>query len=141
MKTSIAVVVALVIAAGAWWYFMMGGSAAPAASAPATVTAQDVSWQYADMGEDATGIPQTQVSVTISGKTSVVGTYQGSCSNVSTLADGEVSGTLCWYAGGGKEIGVFNEDGTFVVKVGDQDEGTAETPGVRGDFKTLFEIQ
>ncbi|HVV15173.1 MAG TPA: hypothetical protein VHD55_02120 [Candidatus Paceibacterota bacterium] len=136
MKTVLIAIAVVVVGGAAWWFL-----AKETASAPTVARAPEVSWQYADKGGDETGTPQTEVSVTISGKTSLVGTYQGRCASVSTLADGEVSGTLCWWAGGGKELGVFNENGKWVVKEGDQDEGSGDEPGFRGNFKTLFEIK
>ncbi len=133
MKTILIAIAVVVIGGGAWWFL-----AKEIASAPTVARAPEVSWQYASKGEDETGTPQTEVSVTISGKTSVVGTYQGSCSSVSTLADGEVSGTLCWYAGGGKELGVFNENGKWVVKEGDQDEGNSGRVRLPRQFQNSF---
>ncbi len=134
-KILIAVIAVVVIAGGAWWLW------SERVSAPTTseVTASDVSWSYIS-GEDDAGVPQTKVSVTVAGKKQNVGAYAGSCAPVATLADNEISGVLCWYAGGGKEIGVFKDGNKFVVKEGDQDEGSAEEAGFRGNFKTVLTI-
>jgi hypothetical protein len=35
---------------------------------------------------------------------------------------------------------VFSEQGRYAVKQGQLDEGTEETPGTRGNFSTLFEV-
>lgn len=110
--------------------------------APAQSAAPLVSWKFDAMADDAsTGAPQTRVSAIISGKAYDTGTYLGTCSNVQTLAENEISGVLCWYAGGGKEIGVFKDNGKYVLKTGDQDEGDADTAGFRGNFTTKLEIQ
>lgn len=102
-----------------------------------TTQTQSYAWTFNDKGEDASGMPSTEVS--LNGK--VVGTYSGRCSVIKDtswkLLDGEKDGVICWWAGGGDEIGVF-EGG--IVKTGDLSEGDAETAGTRGNFKTLFTI-
>lgn len=108
-----------------------------------------ISWSYAPLppselveGMDAS--PKTRVTLTFNGKSYDVGTYTGTCSPLdattgeSSLLPHEVSGVLCWWAGGGDEIGVFYENNSYVVKVGKQDEGDAKSPGFRGDFKMLL---
>lgn len=73
-----------------------------------------------------------------------VGTYDGSCSVIEasawTLLENEKTGVICWWAGGGKEIGVFEEDGKLVVKVGELEEGNEEVDGFRGNFELLFPL-
>lgn len=85
-----------------------------------------------------------EVSITYKGEKRVVGTYPGSCSIVEDsswpLLENELTGVICWFAGGGSEVGVFYEDGKRVVKVGALEEGTAETEGFRGDFETAFAL-
>jgi hypothetical protein len=86
------------------------------------------------------------VTLIYNGKSIAVGTYPCLCAplDVSTdknsLLAGEISGVLCWWAGSGDEIGIFKEGNGYVVKVGSQDEGDAESPGFRGDFKTVMNL-
>ena len=100
-------------------------------------------WTLADKGEDATtGARMTEVSVTFAGKTEVVGTEVGSCFVVEesawALLDGELSGVICYYAGGGNEYGIFAEGDGYVVRKGYVEEGTAEGGGGRAGFETVF---
>ena len=109
-------------------------------------------WAFNTMPEEAvkTGMPYTEVSIMINGGRDIIGTYEGSCiviDNVTAegkknsvgwpLLKGELTGAICWYAGGGHEVAVFEENGKIIVKTGLLDEGTAETAGTRGDFKTV----
>lgn len=107
-----------------------------------------VSWRIADAGE-VDGIPRTSVTAIINGTEHDMGTFTGSCSELGAsggvdgkgLLAGELSAVQCWYAGGGDEIGVFaNEGGGIDIMVGALDEGTAETPGVRGGFEVKSSI-
>lgn len=101
-------------------------------------------WTFESKGEDANGTPSTAVTLWRGDSIFAAGTYAGSCSVIEEsaweLVEGERTGVICWFAGGGNEIGVFEENGTYVVKVGDLDEGSAEEPGFRGNFRTLFTI-
>lgn len=101
-------------------------------------------WSFKSLPEDAQGIPQTAVMLSVDGAAREVGTYEGSCMVIEgsswKLLDGEHAGAICYFAGGGTEIGVFEENNTMVVKQGFVDEGSAEVAGTRGGFKTLFTI-
>ncbi len=110
-----------------------------------TNTEPTYSWTFKNKGEKKdTGAPLTEVSLTAGGSTRVIGTYEGSCSVIDNkswkLLPGEKTGVICWFAGGGSEIGVFEESGSVVVKVGSVDEGDAETAGTRGSFKTVISL-
>jgi len=101
-------------------------------------------WRFTSRGEKD-GIPQTQVTLVAKSKIEVIGTYEGSCAVQEAQAEGdylpyEVSKVICWYAGGGHEVGVFEEPGQTVVRVGEVDEGASGVEGFRGNFmlvKTL----
>lgn len=130
-KKLIAAAVAIVVVLGGfyWWHGQ--------AVAPATMDGKEArNWTFKDAGANEVGNPQTEVSL----NGTVVGTYQGTCSEIDgsgwNLLPGEDSGVICWFAGGGTEIGVFGG----VVKQGDLDEGSAEIPGTRGNFRTLFSL-
>jgi hypothetical protein len=104
------------------------------------------SWQITENGtDDSSGAPKSKVALTINGSTHQLGTYVGTCSEISasawTLLEYETSGVICWWAGGGQEIGLFEDSKGLTVRVGDLDEGSDETPGVRGNFRTLVELK
>lgn len=113
---------------------------------PSTQGKHAVTWKFETVSEAKDdGSPQkTKVTVTWDGGSHDAGTYEGSCAEIDgsngTLSDGEVSGALCWFAGAGDEIGVFNENGTFVLKHGEQQEPSGEGEGFRGNFKTLITL-
>ncbi len=100
------------------------------------------SWKFEDAGEKD-GTPQTAVTLIRGAESKEVGTYAGSCAEIAAenLQPGQISGVLCWFAGGGDEIGVFEEGGEYVVKVGQQEESTTESNGFRGNFTTVLELQ
>lgn len=102
------------------------------------------SWRF-DTDESGDGLaPRTQVDLIASGDVYDAGVYAGSCTEIAkeNLLAGEVSGVLCWWAGGGDEIGVFrDEDNNYFLLHGVQEEGTAESDGFRGDFKQIAEIK
>ena len=144
-KIIIGIVLLVVLLAGAHYAISINRTA-PAETTPATSGKKAVpviSWQFKEVPEKD-GMPQSEVSIMANGQTTVVGTFTGSCSEIvgERFTDAnEYYGATCWFAGGGNEIGVFLENDQFVVKVGDVDEGTAESPGFRGNFVTKFEIK
>ena len=101
-------------------------------------------WIVSEAGVNAQGTPHTNVSVQVGGREYQAGTYAGSCIEVPLLGwefvPGELSAVLCWFAGGGTELGVFQEGESLVLKKGSVDEGTAEAPGTRGPFETILLI-
>ncbi|MBC7836274.1 hypothetical protein H7X87_00645 [Acetobacteraceae bacterium] len=137
-------IVLVILAVAGGLYFYQQQAMKTASTQTATSTSSENSWSFkeADSSDVATGAPMTTVVLTRGGREYTVGTYVGSCSEISEsgLQESEVSGVVCWFAGGGNEIGVFSENGTYVVKVGDVDEGSAEEGGFRGNFKTIFPL-
>lgn len=105
----------------------------------AIVLATDISWSYQG-AKEVGGVPQTAVTLAVKGHSYGIGTYDGSCSPISSLLPGEISGTLCYFAGGGTELGIFSENGKVVLKKGTSDEGTEESGPFRGNFQTVQEI-
>lgn len=106
-----------------------------------------LSWEFAPAGGDpATGAPLTKVTLVADGEARELGTATGSCSIVDgsgtswSLSEGEVTGVICYFAGGGEEFGVFYDAGAYVVKKGVIEEGSAEEPGLRGQYEALFTI-
>ncbi len=114
-------------------------------TAPEGIGKHSVKWEFKQVSEDkTTGAVKTKVTVTWDGTSHDAGTYEGTCAEVDgsngTLKEGEVSGVLCWYAGAGDEIGVFSENGKFVLKHGEQQEPSGEGAGFRGNFKTIIAL-
>ncbi|MDB5225098.1 MAG: hypothetical protein JWL87_50 [Candidatus Adlerbacteria bacterium] len=99
------------------------------------------SWEFSERGEKD-GIPQTQVTLMAGGESFDIGTHEGSCAEMdSDFLEYEKSKVICWFAGGGHEIGVFEEPGQVVVRVGDVDEGASGNPGFRGNFTLVKTIR
>lgn len=108
-----------------------------------------ISWRLTDTETNALGVPHTEVTTFINGKEYVVGTFQGTCSEIGAsggvdgkgLLAGELSAVQCWFAGGGDEIGVFaHEDGGYQIMVGMLEEPIEGGAGFRGDFKIKTDI-
>ena len=100
-------------------------------------------WTITDMGQTDLGIPKTELTLNVTGdmkKDFLVGTYDLTCAQ-QTIKGNEISAIACWFAGGGVDIGVFKENGLYVVKQRDVDEGTAEDGGTIGEWKTILEIK
>ncbi len=143
------VAIAIVLAIGLWAYnhekvvapvLQNQGEAATPAS-------EKFTWSFAEAPMDeSTSAPMTKVTLIAesTNKAYSVGTYMGSCAVIESsqwnLLQGEKTGVICWWAGGGKEIAIFPENGKFVLKIGDIEEATEETQGFRGNFKALLEI-
>ncbi len=128
----IAAVIGLVVVAA---LFLRGGDLESAGSLP------EYRFEFMSVEEQADGIPRTSVQLWVRDTPRSVGTFEGSCAaSKDDLLPGEIERVVCWYAGGGSEIGIFNEGGEHVVKVGSLDEGSAETAGFRGAFKKLFTL-
>lgn len=104
-----------------------------------------VTWAFDPAGTDENDTPLTAVSVIWEGKTFDAGTHQGTCFTIEgsswELLPQERSGVICWWAGGGTEVGLFEEGGELTVRRGYLDEGTAEEAGMRGGFETLFALK
>lgn len=110
-----------------------------------TITKAAYFWEFRGAGEVASlSAPLTEVILNAGGERYSAGTYLGSCADMAGTADyflpGEVAAALCWFAGAGHEVGVFEGEGAPRVMVGDVDEGSAEAERFRGNFRTLFEL-
>ena len=106
-------------------------------------TAHTFSWRFqTDESNDGLA-PRSKVALIADGNAYDTGAYAGSCAEIASenLLENEVSAVLCWYAGGGDEIGVFKEGDRYVLKHGFQEESTAESDGFRGDFTQIAEIK
>src|SRR5262245_9515984 len=136
---TLVVVIAVLLAAAA--YVLYTKPVAPAGE-------EHFAWKITQLPEstEVPGMPRTGIALETSSKVYPIGEYDGSCFEIAggaegwSLQAGEKSGVICWWAGGGNEVGVFEENGKLVVKEGQLDEGTAETPGFRGNYKTLLEL-
>ena len=143
--------VMLFIAAGA--VYALGGimpatedatpepSVADTRPADGEAIAQGYEWIFTDLGTDDFGMPRTIVGLMANGRAYEVGEFDGSCAEMDTdFLPGQKSKVGCWWAGGGNEIGIFEEGGRDVVKVGAVGEGDAETEGFRGNFETKVSL-
>lgn len=142
----ILVVITLGVAASAW--YALGGimpvSEEAAADTPLNMETRPADgeeasyeWVFTDLRTDEFGMPRTIVGLLANGRAHEIGEFEGSCAEQDTdfLPDQKVK-VVCWWAGGGHEIGIFEEDGRDVVKIGEVGEGDAETEGFRGNFVT-----
>ena len=111
--------------------------------------AHRIDWVFSAVtpSDPTSGTPVTKVSLAIDGAAPrVIGSYAGSCTTIIgsswQLQQNETSGAICYYAGGGNEIGVFvnPDDSTLSVQQGDIDEGSDETSSTRGNFRELFKV-
>ncbi len=104
---------------------------------------ENFSWSFAEVEDKKSGEVSTKVTLHTETREYDAGTYQGSCSVIekSKLADAnEVSAVLCWFAGFGDEVGVFRDGDRLMVKHGEIQEGTAEDPAFRGEFKVILSL-
>ena len=106
--------------------------------------APNIAWKFVPdgfVGNDSALAPLSVLSVSLNNEPSFeVGRLTGTCAELTPdqLPTDEISGVLCWWAGGGDEVGVFKEsDGRYVLKQGSQSEGDAESAGFRGDFSII----
>lgn len=144
----ILIILAFLIAGGYWLYKSKNNELVVIKQEGGQEKAQEpaeIKWTFTSAGEDSvSGAPLTKVVLRAGEKTYELGIYQGSCSEIKgsswSLVENEQSGVICWWAGGGTEIGVFEENGKLVVKKGTIEEGTAEGGGFRGDFKAFIEL-
>lgn len=145
----------ILLALAAWWTLNFQPQEAPPGDTLATSTEPTSQWQWEfdPVGENADGVPKTNVTLRNGGTSYSIGATEGNCFDIAQsdwkllLDEGELAGAICWFAGGGTEIGVFSDGGRALVKIGEVDEampagrqGTAEGGGVRGNFRTLFAI-
>jgi hypothetical protein len=110
---------------------------------PSAQAARTFDWRFATTESDDGMPPRTQVDFITNGDVYDAGAYAGSCAEIAAenLLPNEVSGVVCWWAGGGDEIAVFKEGERYVLKHGFQEESTDESDGLRGDFTELAAIR
>jgi hypothetical protein len=153
-KTWLWVLIGLVILGGLW-YALTGSPSG--VKAPKEENVEDTSmgtqvegqpsflWEFSPVaGNNETGAPRTKVTLSVGGEVREIGTYDGSCLVINgsswTLAENELTGVICWFAGGGDEVGVFYENGAYVVKHGYLEEGVEGEAGMRGQYEELFSL-
>jgi hypothetical protein len=113
----------------------------------------EFSWVMAESSYDETNSkPRTTVALKVPCRAGTsgcahsvrlisVGTFDGLCSVIEKPeSKNELSAVLCWFAGAGDEIGVFEENGTLVLKRGEIGEPTSESDGFRGNFTVIAPI-
>lgn len=138
IRTYVAGVAVLLIALGAWYFISRSGMRSEVRAFEWQLTSLEPIAEMPDM-------PRTGVTLKYGGALYSAGEFDGSCFVVEDseweLLEDERSGVICWWAGGGREIGVFEEGGALAAKVGIVEEGTAEDPGFRGEFTELFRVE
>ncbi|MFM2414890.1 MAG: hypothetical protein RI911_583 [Candidatus Parcubacteria bacterium] len=107
------------------------------------------SWIFTEEAyNESLSMPQTAVALKYSCTdnscepgTIPLGTYQGLCSVIETPeSKNQLTGVLCWFAGAGDEISVFEEEGRYIIKHGEIAEPTAESNAFRGNFTVIKEF-
>ncbi len=107
-----------------------------------------LTWVFTEaLPDESLSMPRTRVALRVgcsqgetqcSERTIEAGTFAGLCSVIEQPeSEHELTGVLCWFAGAGDEVGVFEENGALVLKKGELGEPTAETEGFRGNFTTI----
>lgn len=90
-------------------------------------------WSFSTGG--TSDAPSTKVQLEAGGETHALGSFDGTCAvEKGDYLQYEKSRVVCLYGVRGQEIGVFEEPGQVVVRVGDIDEGASGVPGFRGNF-------
>lgn len=93
-------------------------------------------WRFSERGSD--DAPKTGVMLVAGEATYELGEFDGTCAlEAGDYLPYEKSKVVCYMATRGQEIGVFEEPGQTVVRVGDVDEGASGVPGFRGNFTLL----
>lgn len=107
-----------------------------------------VVWKIEPLGVDGPG--KAEVTAIINGEEHFVGTFEGTCAEIGSegsavsellIAEGEVAGVTCYYAGAGDEIGIFKTDEGLSIRVGEIAEPTAESDSFRGNFTTKLDLK
>lgn len=105
-------------------------------------------WSFRELPEGEYGQPNTEVSLhmTQNGtKSYVIGTYPLSCSeNQAVVSEPElnqVTSATCWWAGGGVELGVFQEGGKYIVKEAEISEGIEGESMPPKEFKARLTLE
>ncbi len=93
--------------------------------------------------DEQSDIPQSRVSMVYKNKIYELGVFQGSCFRIADseweYVSGESDGVICWWAGGGVEIGVFPENNTYSIRkafIGESENGLS-----RDSFVELFSLE
>lgn len=108
----------------------------------------DFKWTIEELGEDEDFIPVGMVALDVAGAVNEhydLGKFSGQCFEIGDsgwdFVENEISGVICWWAGGGQEVGIFESNGKFEIRKGDIGEGGTDAEGVRGNFRTIFQIE
>lgn len=137
--TSILILVLAIL--GVWW--LISDVRTDRSSTPTPVVSDEVKWSFDEVGENASGLPQTKITVKVYGEKYDAGTYSGLCieRGKEELLEGQISGVLCYAAGFGDEVGIFKDGRDFTLQVGEVQESSAEGPEFRGNFRVLTIIK
>lgn len=109
----------------------------------------DFAWLIQDVDTTSQyGEPHQKITLQVGGplgETYLLGEYPMNCNVVETTyykgSDKISKSVNCWWAGAGKEIGVFLENDHYFVKIADLEEGTAYIKSTPVKFKFLLELK
>ncbi len=111
-------------------------------------TLPPLTWIFTEaLPDESLSMPRTAVALKVGcaegqagcvERTIPAGTFAGLCAVIERPESAnELTGVLCWFAGAGDEIGVFEHDGALLLQRGEIAEPTAESDGFRGNFVTI----
>lgn len=140
-KKTISILILALGILGVWW--LISNVRTDTLSTPTPVASDEVKWSFDEVKENASGLPQTKVTVKVHGERYDAGTYSGSCIERSKeeLLEGQISGALCYAAGFGDEVGIFKDGRDYTLQVGEVQESSVEGPEFRGNFRVLTIIK
>lgn len=110
---------------------------------PASLPYPAFSWVMTEaLPDESLSMPRTTIALKVNNQVITAGTFPGLCTVIERPeSPNELTGVLCWFAGAGDEIGVFEEGNRLVLKRGEIAEPSAESPGFRGNFIDIAVIQ
>jgi hypothetical protein len=113
------------------------------AACPSENATFDWTFRAADKINEDVAVPHTEVILTYNNEDFHMGTYDGTCTKINEtrweLLENEQEAAVCWNSRIGTEIGVFLEDGRFLVKRGRLEVAAGETDH-RGEFVTIYTL-
>ena len=111
----------------------------------ATSDGVDAVWKIEELGEDQDLAPLSFLELEVKGKIYDLGNFRGNCFVIEEseweLLENELSGVICWWAGGGEEVGLFEKNGALEIWKGKLEEGGEDGGTFRGDFLKVFQVE
>lgn len=140
-----------ILTIGVSGYFIAQKNVNPSgyASGVSSETDGEFSWKLDSVDVDERGIERTKITLLYDRQTYDVGISIGTCEVRGAVGEwqkqdaNEVTWVTCWHMGGGSEFGVFEQEGTYVVKEMYLDTTQSSNPnvGVRAELNTITTIE